>query len=206
MVFKGRAGLVSSRGVSQRGEPVKIATTLLLTFAVALVACSAKQATRPPERASAKQPYDFEKEGTVPPPEKPAPAPETDVEEIPVEEADIVGEDVAAPRDTTKATRRGPEAVQGRDGTVNIMVFRVQVLATTSERSALETKRKIENRLGLATYVALEEGMYKVRVSDCSTRESAEKVRNQLRGAGYTDAWIVRDSLRSPPPPDEPTD
>ena len=179
---------------------MKIAFTILvLMLAVTMTACSPKQATRAPERASAEQPYDFEAEGTVPPPEKPASTPEADVEEIAVDQDDIVGEDVVPPRDTTKAVRSGPSGVEGRDGGVNIMVYRVQVLATSSEQSARDTKKKIENRLGLPAYVTFEEGMYKVRVGDSPTREGAEKVRNKVRGAGYTDAWIVRDSLRTGP-------
>jgi len=185
---------------AERGEPVKIAITILvLMLAVTIAACSSKQATKAPERASAQQPYDFEAEGTVPPPEKPASTPEADVEEIAVDEDEIVGEDVAAPRDTTKAARGGARGVEGRDGSVNIMVYRVQVLATTSEKSALDAEKKIENRLGLAAYVNFEDGMYKVRVGDSPTREEAEKVRTKVRGAGYTDAWIVRDSLRAGP-------
>jgi len=185
---------------AERGEPVKIAIIVfLMLLAATMSACATKQATKAPERASAQQPYDFEAEGTVPPPEQPASKPEADVEEIAIDEDDIVGEDVAPPRDTTKAARGGPQAVEGRDGSVNIMVYRVQVLATSSERSALDAQKKIENRLGLAAYVTFEDGMYKVRVGDSPTREEAEKVRTKARGAGYTDAWIVRDSLRAGP-------
>jgi hypothetical protein len=192
---------------AERGEPVKIAFTILvLILAVTMTACSPKQATKAPERATAQQPYDFEAEATAPPPEKPASTPEADVEEIAVDEDDIVGEDVAAPRDTTKAARGGPQTVEGRDGSVNIMVYRVQVLATTSEQSAKDAEKKIENRLGIAAYVTFEDGMYKVRVGDSPTREDAEKVRAKVRGAGYTDAWIVRDSLRAGPDPGGTTD
>ena len=178
---------------------MKIAFVIMLAMAVSLPACSAKQATKAPERASASQPYDFEKEGTVPPPDQTEPKPEADVEEIVVEENDIVGEDVEAPKDTTKETRGGPGRVEGKDGGFALPVFRVQVLATTSEQSALDTKSKIEGRLGLPAYVAFEDGLYKVRVGDSPTRELAEKVRTKLRGAGYTDAWIVTDVLRGEP-------
>jgi hypothetical protein len=182
----------------ERGDTVKSVITALLLLTV-LVACSAKQATRAPERATAKEPYNVESEGKIPPPEEKAPEVEADVEEIPVDEADIVGQDVPAPRDTTKAARGGPTGVEGRDGSVNVMVYRVQVLATTSEQSALETEKKIESRLGIAAYVNFEDGMYKVRVGDGATRQEAEKVRAKVRAAGYSDAWIVRDSYRAGP-------
>jgi len=180
---------------------LKIAFIILLSIALALTACAPKQAIKAPERASSAQPYDFEREGKVPPPEEPEPKPEADVEEIVVEENDIVGEDVVAPKDTTKAARGGPGRVEGKDGGFALPVFRVQVLATTSEQSARDTKNKIEGRLGLPAYVAFEDGMYKVRVGDSPTRELAEKVRTKLRGAGYTDAWIVTDVLRGKPEP-----
>jgi hypothetical protein len=168
-----------------------------------LVACSPKQATKAPARATAKQPYNVESEGKIPPPPEKVPESEADVEEIAVDEADIVGEDVPAPRDTTKAVRGGgPTGVEGRDGTVNVMVYRVQVLATTSEQSAREAEKKIETRLGIAAYVNFEDGMYKVRVGDSATRQEAEKVRAKVRAAGYSDAWIVRDSYRAGPAPD----
>jgi hypothetical protein len=178
---------------------VKTAFFTLLMAAVALTACSPKQAAKAPERATAKQPYQLESEGTVPPPEKKASNPEADVEEIVVQEPEIVGEDVPAPKDTTKAARRGPTTVEGKDGGFAIPVFRVQVLATTSEKSARDTKKKIEDRLSLPAYVSLEDGMFKVRVGDCTTRAEAQKLRGKVRAAGYTDAWIVTDVLRGQP-------
>jgi hypothetical protein len=178
----------------------------LIMVAVMLAACSPKQTAKAPEQATADQPYELEQEGTIPPPEETASKPEADVEEIAVDDREIVGEDVAAPKDTTRAAGRGPKTVEGKDGGFAIPVYRVQVLATTSEQSALDTKKKIENRLSLPAYVKFEDGMFKVRVGDCSTREEAEKVRGKVRGAGYTDAWIVTDVLRGQPEKAGPDD
>jgi hypothetical protein len=183
---------------------VKTALAILLLLTLTGAACSPKQTAKPPARASAEKPYDFEKEGTIPPPAKPMPKPEADVEEIPIPQSEIVGEEIVAPKDTTKAGKAGGEAakkVEGKEGGFAFPVYRVQVLATSSERSAVETKNKIENRLGLPAYIAFEDGMYKVRVGDSPTRETAEKVRTKVRGAGYTDAWIVMDTLRGKPEP-----
>lgn len=156
--------------------------------------------TKAPEKTSAEQPYDLEKEGEIPPPPAEETPAQADVEEIPVEENDVEAENVEAPKDTTKSveTGAGPAGVEGRDGSVSVPVFRVQILATSSEQSALDAKKRVENRLGLAAYINLVDGMYKVRVGDCSTREEADKVREKCRGAGYTDAWIVTDVLRAP--------
>jgi hypothetical protein len=167
-------------------------------LAIGLSACAPSK-TKAPEQASSKEPYEFEKEGDIPPPEETDVAAEVDVEEIPVEEEEIVGENVEAPKDTTRATGGGPGAVAGKDGSIAVPVLRVQILATTSEQSALDAKKKIENRLRYAVYITHEDGMYKVRVGDCENRTEAEKVRRVCREAGYTDAWIVSDVLRAGP-------
>jgi hypothetical protein len=156
--------------------------------------------TKAPEKSTAEQPYDLEQEGEIPPPPAEEVPAEADVEEIPVDNNDVEAENVEAPRDTTKSdeTGAGPAGVEGRDGSVAVPVFRVQILATSSEQSALDAKNRVEKRLGLAAYISLVDGMYKVRVGDCATREEANKVREKCRGAGYTDAWIVTDVLAAP--------
>ena len=179
---------------------------LIVLAATVAVGCSAKQATKAPEKATADQPYEFEKEGEIPPPEEKAVASEADVEEIAMDDDEIVGENVEAPKDTTRAAGGGPATVSGKDGGFAIPVFRVQILATSNEKSALDTEKKVEGRLGLPAYVSFEDGMYKVRVGDSSTREEAEKVRTKVRGAGYTDAWIVTDMLRGPAETDKTGD
>jgi len=179
---------------------------MILLAAIVAVGCSPKQAAKAPEKATADQPYDFEKEGEIPPPEEKAAPPESDVEEIAMDDDEIVGENVEAPKDTTRAAGGGPATVSGKDGGFAIPVFRVQILATSSEKSATDTRNKVERRLGLPAYVSFEDGMYKVRVGDSSTREGAEKVRTKVRGAGYTDAWIVTDVLRGTAETDETGD
>jgi hypothetical protein len=180
--------------LGSRGSAVGVVLVALLIvalFAVGFSACAPAK-TKAPERASSEEPYDFEKEGNIPPKDTEIAA-EVDVEEIPVEEEEVVAENVEAPKDTTRVAGGGPGGVQGKDGTVAIPVFRVQVLATTSEQSALDTKAEVERRLGVDAHVTFEDGMYKVRVGDCANRTEAEKVRRKCREAGYTDAWIVSD-------------
>lgn len=168
-----------------------VVVSIVALLAAGLLACTPAK-TKAPEKASSEQPYDFEKEGDIPPEDTEAVA-EVDVEEIPVEEDEVVGENVEAPKDTTRAKGGGPGAVSGKDGSIAIPVLRVQILATTSEQSALDTEAEIERRLGIDARVTFEDGMYKVRVGDCTNRTEAEKVRRKCREAGYTDAWIVSD-------------
>jgi hypothetical protein len=162
-------------------------------------ACSPAKTVKT-QKATSDRPYNLEDEGKIPPPEAQDRPIEADVEEIPLEDEDVVGENVAAPKDTTKTgqTGSGPAGVAGKEGGFAIPVFRVQILATSSEQSAQEAKNRAENRLGFPAYVTLVDGMYKVRVGDCTTREEADKVRERCRAAGYTDAWIVTDALKGP--------
>jgi hypothetical protein len=171
---------------------------VLVAGASSMWACAPAK-SRAPEKATEEKPYDLESEGEIPPADENAPA-EADVEEIPLETEDVEAENVEAPKDTTKNDKSGagPAGVPGRDGSIAVPVFRVQILATSSETSAREAKKRVEDRLGFPVYVTRIDGMYKVRVGDCSTRAEAEKVRERCRGAGYADAWIVTDVLRGP--------
>jgi hypothetical protein len=175
-----------------------LAVLALIVLAAGLSGCSPKK-TAAPEQATKDEPYDFEKEGTIPPAEETDVAPEADFEELPMEDDSVVAEDVEAPKDTTKAAPPpggGPAGVSGKDGSFAVPVYRVQILATSSEQSATDLKNKVQKRLGFAAYVSFVDGMYKVRVGDSSTREEAEKVRRRCREAGYHDAWIVTDVLK----------
>lgn len=191
----------TKRGAVAVGGPSLLLGVLVALFAVWCVAGCAPSKTKAPESATKNQPYDFQQEGDVPPLDESAVETEADVEEIPVEEDEIVAEDVPVPVDSTKAKAGGgPDSVMGRDGSVSLPVLRVQIMATTSEQSARDVQKRVENMLNLPAYVSLEDGMYKVRVGDCTTRLEAEKVRNRCREQGYTDAWIVHDVIKSAPP------
>lgn len=185
---------------------------VLLVVAAFLVgpSCAPKQ-EQAAQRATKENPYEFEKEGTIPPLKEGDVRPETDFEEIPVEENDIVGEDFEAPRDTSRAGSAAgagtapppkpggaPAGVAGKDGAVLTPVFRVQIVALESEMSAQDAQRTAESRLKpLPVYIEWVDGMYKVRVGDCQTRPEAEKVLRRCRESGYPDAWIVTSALRA---------
>jgi hypothetical protein len=202
LLFSRRGDLVNkntNRRILVVGSAVAaLALTMLLV--VGLTGCAPKKTAKAPERATNDEPYDFEKEGTIPPPEETDVTPEADVEELPMEDDSVVAEDVEAPKDTTKAVPPpgpgGPAGVSGKDGSFAVPVYRVQIMATSSEQSAMDLKSRVEKRLGFAAYVSFVDGMYKVRVGDSGTRGEAEKVRTRCRQAGYTDAWIVTDVLK----------
>jgi hypothetical protein len=187
--------LTRLRSYSSVATPLVLAVLVVL-LAMVIAACGTTK-TDAPEKATKAEPYKFEEEGDIPPLEEADVVTEADVEEIPVDQDEIVGENVVPPKDTTKVAGGGPAGVAGKDGGVAIPVYRVQILATTSEQSAQDAKKRVEKRLNFAAYISFEDGMYKVRVGDAATREEANKIRERCRAGGYSDAWIVTDLLKS---------
>jgi hypothetical protein len=168
-----------------RSTPLCVAVALL--GAAALACTPARKQGAAPERASEAQPYDFEKEGKIPPPSA-APAPEAaDVEEEVVEETPLEVEEFEAPVDTT-LDAPPPKTIDG---------FRVQVFVSVTEQVAEGARRAAEERLGVPAYVEWLEGMYKVRVGDCATREEATVLLRRCRETYYSDAYIVEAQVRA---------
>jgi hypothetical protein len=200
-----REGLIKSlrqeyrKGGNELKRSYLYPALVVIVAAVALGgwACTPAKTTTT-KKSNAETPYNLEEEGEIPPKDVQDTPAEADFEEIPMENDDVEGENVEAPKDTTKTGKSGagPAGVAGKDGGFAIPVFRVQVLATSSEQSAMDAKKRVEKRLGFPAYVSLVDGMYKVRVGDCTTREEANKVRERCRGAGYSDAWIVTDVMK----------
>ncbi|MCP4229385.1 MAG: SPOR domain-containing protein [bacterium] len=76
--------------------------------------------------------------------------------------------------------------------------FRVQVFASGYEDNAENVAGEVRAKLpGENVYVENISNMWKVRVGDCADRSEAESLRSRLSGAGYGDAWIVKDTVRT---------
>ncbi len=76
--------------------------------------------------------------------------------------------------------------------------FRVQVFASSYEDNAEGVASEVRSKVpGENVYVDNISGMWKVRVGDCADRSEAESLRSRLSGAGYGDAWIVKDTVRT---------
>ncbi|NIA23084.1 MAG: hypothetical protein GWP03_02820 [Proteobacteria bacterium] len=73
--------------------------------------------------------------------------------------------------------------------------YRVQVFATFSEEKADMIANKVRERTTEPVYVEYIAPYYKVRVGDCTTRDEAESLKSNLYGLGYSDAFIVRDTI-----------
>ena len=131
-------------------------------------------------------------------PETPSAADETpyDLEqEMPVESgpARRVEEDIEPVR---ADTFRVEETAQPADGAGYDLGYRIQVFASSSLEAAKELQKKVMAGTGLAAYIEFEEGLYKVRAGDFSTREEASAARTALAQT-YPDCWIVRTTVRT---------
>ena len=161
----------------------------IICAAVAVAVLGACASTRPTAhkapvaRSSDAAPYDFKREGQVPPPTPADSRSEVDVEEIPMTQESIeVSEAEAPPVDSTRAPAVADSTVEG---------FRIQVFAS-SDREVAENARVVATqRLRLPGYLDLEAGVYKVRVGDFVTRAQADKALATVRASDYADAWIV---------------
>jgi hypothetical protein len=155
-----------------------VCTLALIAAVLAGAGCGGSQSTG---GGSDKTPYDFQKEGQVPPLEEAQIHEEPDVEEMPLEEVDLEVREAEAKVDTT-ARPEPPATIDG---------FRVQVFASVSRDTAENARKAAEERLGMRAYVDFVDAMYKVRVGDCRTREAAETVLRRCQESVYKDAWIV---------------
>lgn len=136
----------------------------------------AEESTQQPLADIGESPYDLEEEM----PEEDAVDPDELEETIePIEIDSVVVEEVAEPV--------APSAYG--------IGYRVQIFAS-SERSAAESlKVKAEGETGLQVYIEYEDGYYKVRVGDFSSRDEAAVARARLSEL-YPDCWIVSTTIQ----------
>jgi len=107
--------------------------------------------------------------------------------------AGVVGPtETSTPKETPPVTT-GPTTASGgglRDG------YRVQIVASSYEDNANAVASRIKAAFpGVNVYVVHIQNLYKVRVGDYVDRAAAESMREKLKNAGYTDAWIVKEQV-----------
>jgi cell division septation protein DedD len=176
----------------------------LICCCVLIAGCASTAEKPTAATAPDDQPYRFESEGQVPPPDAGAMRNEVDrvdvfeetpvaegafaVEAVDAVETEVLVEDVAA--DSAATTAAG---------------FRVQVFATGDRHRAEQFVREAEARLNTPAYIEHVDDIYKVRVGDCRSREEAERLRLKCQAMGYRDAWIVTTEVRlAKPVPETP--
>jgi cell division septation protein DedD len=76
--------------------------------------------------------------------------------------------------------------------------FRVQILASTSEKNANAFAESAGEKMDYTVYVEYIPPYHKVRVGDFLHRSDAESCRDRLRGQGYGDAFVVESLINIP--------
>jgi cell division septation protein DedD len=166
---------------------------------VLITGCASTAEKQTAATAPDDKPYRLESEGQVPPP-----APEAirkDVDRVDVFEETPVAEGAFAV-EAVEAVEADPivEDVAVDSLTMTGAGYRIQVFATGDRHRAESFEMEVETRLNVAAYIEHMDGIYKVRVGDCRSREEAEQLRGRCRTAGYKDAWIVSSEVRFPKP------
>jgi hypothetical protein len=97
-------------------------------------------------------------------------------------------------------TRAAGEAGAVAGGTL-ATGWRVQVFASREQPEAAARAIRVQEALGdqVPVYVERDDPWFKVRVGDFRDRPAAERLREELVGLGWTDAWAVRTTIRTTP-------
>jgi hypothetical protein len=164
-------------------------TACLIVLSAITFGCTSGTSTQTPTTAPDDKPYQFESEGQVPPPDPGSIRRDVDrvdvFEETPVSESEVPVESVEAIQEPPRTEEAIGDSIATGPG------YRVQVFATGSLEAAKSFEAEVETRLGVAAYLQRIDGMYKVRVGDCRSRQQAEELLQRCRTGGYRDAWIV---------------
>ena len=189
-----------------RSSTACFSLVIVAVVCLVLTGCTAVKKA-PPATKKTTEPYRVEKEGHIPPLATSDIRKEVDREEsfedLPVSEEPIEVETVEpvieAPTPSGGSPGVGAAPGPAQTPAKTMDGYRVQLFASGSETAAESARQTAEVRLGVATYVELIDGIYKVRVGDCPTREEAEVLLKKCREAGYGDAWVATGQILLPP-------
>jgi hypothetical protein len=107
-------------------------------------------------------------------------------------------------RSTAELETRGAGEAGAEAGSAGGMLatgWRVQVFASREQPEAGARATRVQEALGdrVPVYVERDDPWFKVRVGDFRDRAAAERLREELVGLGWTDAWAVRTTIRTAP-------
>lgn len=176
------------RIIRERGRRVPVLAAVCAVWALSapLAGCTRPGLTRAPAES---EPYRFESEGQVPPPDESAVRREVDRVDV-FEETAVSDSSLAV--QNVEPVEEAPPSETAADTSLQIVPgYRIQVFATGIRESAEQVKIAVETAIGERAYVERVDGIFKVRVGDCRSRPEAEDLLQRCRAAGYGDAWIV---------------
>jgi hypothetical protein len=79
----------------------------------------------------------------------------------------------------------------GKTEVESVQGYRIQLIATTDENRARETKKLAMLKLKEKVYLVFGAPNYKIQIGDCLTYDDAKTVRDDAANNGFPDAWIV---------------
>ena len=149
---------------------------LLLVFAACFSGC-AKQVPKPKEVTAATPAAQPGKEV-----EKVEPG---DIEEV---EPDTLAEPVQSVADTSGGRTGSGSPAWGESRQTG---FSVQVFASSTPNGAVTFASEARGRFSQPVFIVFEEGLYKVRIGGCLSRQEADELKAKARDMGYADSWVV---------------
>jgi cell division septation protein DedD len=69
--------------------------------------------------------------------------------------------------------------------------YRVQLIATLRAAAVYELQAELRDLVDAPVYAELEQGLWKLRVGDFTSRDDADGMRRRLVGIGFSDAFVV---------------
>jgi hypothetical protein len=70
--------------------------------------------------------------------------------------------------------------------------YRIQCFASANIDALRAEKKRMENKFRYPAYITAEQALYRLQLGDFFKRVDAEAALAEIRGAGLSDAWIVR--------------
>lgn len=140
-------------------------------------------------------PEPVEEEAVMPPPAEGEIAPPVIEEEVvapPIEEEIAV----IPPPTQEPVVMTPPVTERPVPPTAQILGFRVQIFASSTEKNASKVADDARTTLDENVYVDHIVPYYKVRIGDCLTREDAEFLKDKALRQGYTGAFVVETMIR----------
>jgi len=81
---------------------------------------------------------------------------------------------------------------------VEVAGYRVQIYVTRDEFEARTVEEEALMNFDESVYLIFDSPNYKIRIGDCTTRKSANELRDKAQKAGYRDAWVVQSKVLIP--------
>lgn len=118
-----------------------------------------------------------------------------------VERETVVTGEIRSSEELERHGAGEPRAATGPEVATLATGWRVQVFASRDQPEATARATRVREALGdrVPVYVEWDDPWFKVRAGDFAARPGAERLREELVGLGWADAWAVQTTIRTDP-------